>query len=123
MRTGHEADARTARQQRNPRVNAQNFQRCLRVREKSGRHEDETERHWPVAKLRSQLLRPRAQAVLVKAVRPVGGGGKIIVHTSILMPIGAIANFLRKKRILFRCDLSVMLLTDGFNRPNQIRAG
>jgi hypothetical protein len=71
------------------------------------------------AKLRTQFLRPLAQPVFVKVVLPVGGGGKFTVHDSSLMPPGAIANFLRKKRILFRRDFSVMLSGRWF-QPSQL---
>jgi hypothetical protein len=76
-------------------VKTQNFQRGLRVRKKLRRHENESERHGTRAELRAQFLRPRTQAIFIKVILPVGGGGKFTVHESSLTPPRAIANFLR----------------------------
>ena len=79
---GDQPRARTARQQRNAGVDAQDFQRCFRVREKLGRHEHQAERNLRRGQLPPQILRPVAQAGFVKTARPMRRDGIFAVHRS-----------------------------------------
>ena len=71
--TGDQARAGTTGQQRDARMNAENFQNLLRVGKKSGRHEHEPERHLRRAQLPAQILRPLPQSGFIEITRPVGG--------------------------------------------------
>jgi len=88
--------ARTTRQQRNLRVNAERFQHRLRVREKFRRHENQPQRNLRRAQLSAQILRPPLQTAFVKAGRPVRGDGVFAVHEMNLPAKPAIANRNRK---------------------------
>src|ERR1035438_1111221 len=95
MRTGDEAGARTAREQRDAGMDAQNLQRRLRVRKELRRHENEAERNRPLAELRPQAFRPCAQVSFIEIALPVSGGGKFIIHRVTVAFARAIANWER----------------------------